>query len=662
LVLSLRFLGEPRIERDGQVLELPPSKKTRALLAYLAITGRPHRRDRLCSLFWEVPDDPRGALRWSLSKIRGLVDEPGTARIVADRDTVAFQAQGARVDLVELRRKLAGAFDSATTEELGAAAGAFAGEFLEGLELPENHDFHAWCIAEREEARALHARILWTLVERLKPRPESALPHARALVGVVPHDEAAWAILVRLLAAAGRRREAEDQCDLGRRVLEDTGAGATGPLLKVWRNLRKTQATDGTTARPELVSIPAVPQLARLPRWPSVAVLPLRAVSSDSAIPHLADAITEDLVTSLSRDRSMAVIAHGAILSAERLPLDVRQIAQQIGAQYIVEGSVRRTDDTLVVAVRLVDGLDAKHIWAERCVQKLDARLAIDDQFARKIAAAIRVEVEAVEAAKAQGASSEELDVRASYHMGLREMYRFTHAGLIAAQAHFERAVRLDPNFAATHARLSYVHIQHYWYGSREAREVALDAALTAAKRAVALDPKDALGHFSMGRVCALRSQFDRAMPELETAIRLNPSLAQAYFGLGQASWYAGRAREAVRLLDTAIELNPHDPHLWSFFHDQSEAFFALGQFADAERAARAAARMPNATHWPWVTLASVLGAASKPEQAADALRELLSRRPEYSLSRAEKEFAHFSDKSFIARYLEGLKKAGMSQ
>jgi tetratricopeptide (TPR) repeat protein len=183
---------------------------------------------------------------------------------------------------------------------------------------------------------------------------------------------------------------------------------------------------------------------------------------------------------------------------------------------------------------------------------------------------------------------------------------------------------------------------------------------LAAARQAVALDPREAFGHFSMGRVYALRRQFDLAMPELEEATRLDPSFAQSWFGLGQAYWYAGRAREAVGLLDRAVELGPQDPHLWSFFHDQSEAYFALGRFPEAERSARAAARLPNATHWPWLTLASVLGAANRREQASDAVRELLRRRPHYNLSCANDDFAHFSDESFVACYLNGLNRAGL--
>ena len=105
--LELRLLGELELRRDGTVVPLPQSKKTRGLLAYLALTGRSHRRQRLCSLLWDVPDDPRGALRWSLSKLRPLVDDPGRPRLAADRESVSLELAGMRVDVLAVRERTA---------------------------------------------------------------------------------------------------------------------------------------------------------------------------------------------------------------------------------------------------------------------------------------------------------------------------------------------------------------------------------------------------------------------------------------------------------------------------------------------------------------------------------------------------------------------------
>src|SRR5512139_447455 len=140
---SLAFLGPMRVTRGGQPVALPKSLKTRALLAYLAVTERSHHRDRLCAMFWDATDDPRGALRWSLSKLRVLSDE-GAPRIVTDHDTVAFDPQGARVDALEVKRAASRGLDALTVDELRALGGSFRGGFLEGLELPDFDAFQAW--------------------------------------------------------------------------------------------------------------------------------------------------------------------------------------------------------------------------------------------------------------------------------------------------------------------------------------------------------------------------------------------------------------------------------------------------------------------------------------------------------------------------------------
>jgi DNA-binding SARP family transcriptional activator len=247
--LELRFLGEMQVVRHGERLELPPSKKTRGLLAYLALSGRPHRRDRLCTLLWDVADDPRGALRWSLSRLRALVDEPGRTRISAPRDSVMFEARGAWIDVIALKQRCAAGLDTAALEDLIALADGCRGELLEGLDLGDFLDFQAWCVAEREEARTLHARVLHALVSRMAGDPEAALPHARALAGIDPLDEAARANLVRLLATTGRRREAEQQYEAACRLRKELGGEISDELEQAWHRAREGPGREAA-ARP----------------------------------------------------------------------------------------------------------------------------------------------------------------------------------------------------------------------------------------------------------------------------------------------------------------------------------------------------------------------------------------------------------------------------
>src|SRR5262249_2053767 len=137
--LSIRVLGEFEIQKGRTQQDFPHSRKTRALLAYLILTGRRHRRERLCDLLWDLPDDPRASLRWSVSRLRSLVDEPDRERIVADREFVFFDPRGATVDLLEIRRELAGGnADTFPTEHLLNLAARFRGELLEGLAITDH--------------------------------------------------------------------------------------------------------------------------------------------------------------------------------------------------------------------------------------------------------------------------------------------------------------------------------------------------------------------------------------------------------------------------------------------------------------------------------------------------------------------------------------------
>jgi pimeloyl-ACP methyl ester carboxylesterase/DNA-binding SARP family transcriptional activator len=228
--LRVSVLGNLAVSRHREKMPLPPSKKTRALLAYLAVTARPHSRNRLCSMFWPVPDDPRAALRWSLTRLRPLIDEPDCRRIIADRESVGLDLDRVAVDILLLRDLVRNGTDAISTDGLGRAVEALEGDFLEGLDLPDCHEFQSWCIGEREETRRLRVRLLMALIIRLKDAPDQALRHAQALSLLAPADEGAQAMLVGLLRAAGRSREAEQQFQSAQRRLEDFDVVRTGAL------------------------------------------------------------------------------------------------------------------------------------------------------------------------------------------------------------------------------------------------------------------------------------------------------------------------------------------------------------------------------------------------------------------------------------------------
>lgn len=183
-LLEVCVLGDFQVVRGGALVDLPPSRKTRALLAYLAVTGRQHQRERLCEIFWDIPDDPRGALRWSLSKIRQVLGEDEGA-LVADRNAVALKAGTDHARLLRLARA---DLSSCPTGELEAAVGSIRGDFLADLSLERCAEYEAWRTAVASEVGIVELGVLRELVERLADEPRRALPFAQRLQRVLPGD------------------------------------------------------------------------------------------------------------------------------------------------------------------------------------------------------------------------------------------------------------------------------------------------------------------------------------------------------------------------------------------------------------------------------------------------------------------------------------------
>ncbi len=220
--IQLNLLGTLSITVDGEAVALPNSRKTRGLLAYLAVTGRAERRDRLCELFWERPDDPRGALRWSLSKLRRLVDRPEQQNLIADRETVRLALPDEAIDFHRLRAIMREGTPDSATEVLRATV-EDAGTFLEGLELSDCEAFNGWCIAQRESVRQWRVAVLNELTGRDIDQ-EEAVSLARSWTMLEPYSVAAWERLIQLLDRNKRTQEANQQRVLAVRVLTEANA------------------------------------------------------------------------------------------------------------------------------------------------------------------------------------------------------------------------------------------------------------------------------------------------------------------------------------------------------------------------------------------------------------------------------------------------------
>jgi len=395
--LVLRLLGEIEVVRGGQQLLLPASRKARALLIYLAVTRQPHRRDRLCAMFWDLPDDPRGALRSSLSKLRPLVDTPVRKRILAERDSVRLDSADAEIDLFAVQSILRGRSDEVSTEELEQAAALFRGEFAEGLDLTNCPDFHAWCVAEREEARRMRARILRTLIERYGATPEAALVHGRMLARIEATDSSAHVALLRLLIASGRQREAEEQRQVSMRLLGEVGDNAAHEFAMAWRSLtaRPTAShrvhglspatTSGEPVEPRPAEESARASAALESERQHIVVLPFINMSDDANQEYFADGITEDIITDLSQVSALFVVPRNTAFTYKDKAVEIAEVAQRLKVGYVLRGSVRKAANRVRVTVQLIDGATGDHLWSARYDRDLGDIFALQDDISKSV-------------------------------------------------------------------------------------------------------------------------------------------------------------------------------------------------------------------------------------------------------------------------------------
>lgn len=680
--LNVRLFGDMEVRRNGKVLALPRSKKTRALLAYLAASGRAHRRDSLCLIFWDLPDDPRGSLRWSLSKLRPLVDEPGRPRILADRDSVRFQPTGAEIDLVELRRTVAPGLEAFGPEELLPLARAFRGEFLERLDLPNCPDFQAWLVAQRDEARGLRSRILRALLAHLEHDPEAALPHARALVQLDRHQGAAWINLIRSLIQAGRRLEAEQQFEAGCEALAELGTGQSRALELAWRQINaqgspalEPGAKPGAEPAAELPShaVPEEPATLPLPEKPSIAVLPFKNASGDPADLYLADGIAGDLIERLGHDPRLFVISHGSTLTLRDIPADLATARDRLGVGYVLEGRVRREGAGLSVAARLNDATQQRVLWSRDFTSGIDDVFTLERELAEAATHAIDPGASRVPDLTF-GLPHPKTEAWSLYQHGTFHLYERTAPDLVRALELFREAIDLDPKFARAQAAsvdamyyqvaLDYLHLTPAWR----------ESAMHFARQAFDTQPRHAAANCAIGQAHLIMRQHELAVPAFEAATNLNPSFAWAHYGIGAAKVFSGNAKEAAPHLEKAIRLSPIDRNMGSFLLRTADAHLFMRQYEEAVVWARRALRQPLFQWSRYAVLLSALGHLGRSEEARKVLDELLTQRPDFSMElvrsshlytdQVKLEFVSepqmFVDQNEFAHYLDGLRKAGV--
>jgi adenylate cyclase len=401
-----------------------------------------------------------------------------------------------------------------------------------------------------------------------------------------------------------------------------------------------------------------------LPDKPSIAVLPFNNMSGDPEQEYFADGISEDLITALSKIRWFFVIARNSTFTYKGQAVEVTQVARELGVRYVIEGSVRKAGNRVRISAQLIDATTGRHVWAERYDRDLADIFDLQDEMTQTIAGAVEPELSAAERERAARKAPESLDAWEIYQRGLWHLWSFTKDDNAEAQRLLRQAQELDPGFATAYAFESYSHYLHAMLGFAEAPAESLAAALTAAKKALAVDDKDPVAYFALGRVYMMRGKHDASVAELETALALNPSFAQAYHGLGAALMLSGRLEEAAEALDKALRLSPRDPVSWGTLCFRSLTCTLLQQHEAAAEWGRRAVHEPRAAkggYWSLAVLASALGNLGQTAEAREAVDEALRRKPDLSLSYLAKTLPT-KHPGGLDPYLDGLRKAGLPE
>ncbi len=370
---------------------------------------------------------------------------------------------------------------------------------------------------------------------------------------------------------------------------------------------------------------------------PCIAVLPFNNMSDDPEQEYFSDGLTEDIITALAKHRWLDVIARNTTFSYKNSSPNIREVGQQLGADYVLEGSVRRAGQRVRVTGQLIDAGTGAHIWADRYDRSLEDIFELQDEMTQNIVGRIEPEIGLAIRQKVVKKAHPEVHAWDAYHLGVAKFYQFTAEANIAAQRLLQQSRDLDPSFAEAHGMWAYATILGMVYWDTEPDPHLMDEALAAARQAVALDSQNAMLYMLMGRVQLARREYRAALAENEKAIELNPTLAPAFCALGDSLAYEGRYEEASEHFHRAVEMSPNHPQLWAFLTYGALNFLFARQFDRALDWAERAADIPNCQYWALSHAVVALNYLERKDEARKMVARLLQERPDFSLTFARK-------------------------
>jgi adenylate cyclase len=399
-----------------------------------------------------------------------------------------------------------------------------------------------------------------------------------------------------------------------------------------------------------------------LPDRPSIAVLPFVNMSEEKEQEYFSDGMTEDLITDLSKISGFLVIARNSTFTYKGKPVKVKQIAEELGVRYVLEGSVRRAGEQVRINAQLIDATTGHHLWAERYDGNMRDVFALQDKITQKIVSALAVKLTGSEKELVAQKGTRNVAAYDAFLRGYVHYLRFTPEDSAKAVASFKKAIELDANYGRAYAALSAVYYEATIISALlKGLGVSWHEALARSIQYLQKAPKDPMTHSVKSRMYVLRRQHQEAISEMEQALALDPNDPACHFHMGYALTMGGRPKDAVEFLKRGMRLDPHNPS--RYLVTLGQAHFCMGELEEAAGLFEKAMRLNPESAPSWARwLASFYGLLGRDQEARASLetnKKVWGDRP--SSLRTFMYYRPFKDRAVADRYAQGLLNAGIS-
>jgi len=394
---------------------------------------------------------------------------------------------------------------------------------------------------------------------------------------------------------------------------------------------------------------------------PSIAVLPFSNLGSDPDQEYVADGLTDDLITDLSKISGLVVIARNSVFTYKDRAVDIREAARELGVRYVLEGSLRRSGQAVRINAQLIDGETGAHLWAERYDREYADIFAIQDEVIRNIVGALSVRLTDTERTDVEALPTGSLEAYDYFLRAEKLAYRADPISTSDALRLYQRAIALDPGFADAYSGYARVAVDVLTFSLADnlPSAVARKQAYEAASRAAALNPRSARSYSVLALLQMLEGEHDSAIESARRAVALNPSSAEAHLNLAVVLVYSGRPEEALDAMDTVLRLNPKPQNYVHAYHGL--VLFMNGRDAEAIAAVERD-RDARSSDVGLEVLAAANARVGRPEAAQEAVDAMLARWPSQNIAYYRALYAHHARTEDLATRLDALRLAGLPE